>query len=133
MNMKDQITLTKSNRMSDTEKKCFDLLKDWGYHRFSLICTLLQLAFTENEMDNPNFCKTKLLGLIEKQTGGTKAVKTIPATSVPEPVKTVEQTPHRSTLSEYKSNPQEELRKPEQSPRDFLKGFNQQNGINDSH
>lgn len=131
--MKDQITLTKSNRMSAAEKKCFDLLKSWGYHRFSLICTLLQLIFSEDEMDNPSFCKTKLLGLIEKRAGGVPVMEAVSATSVPDQPKPADQSSRRSALAEYRSGREKEQKNTDLDPRDFLKGFNLQNGINDSH
>ena len=107
-------------------------------------------------MRNPNFCKTKLLGLIEKRAGRSTVVEPAVTGSRDEPVTTSSRDEPATTGSQdepakpcgmegYRSNLDgiaeklEMMNKisedpaHEQLPRDFLMEFNKQNGINDNH
>ncbi len=92
---RNQFVFTRSEHMTEKQKRVYDMLFAWGRSRFELLVGLIGLLFTEEEMENPETCLVKLNYMLIEQRQGRKPISppasTIKSDSVvtldgPEPV-----------------------------------------------
>lgn len=80
---RNQFVFTRSEHMTEKQKRVYDMLLAWGRSRFELLVGLIGLLFTEEEMENPETCLVKLnYMLIEQRNGRNPFASPAPATKV---------------------------------------------------
>ncbi len=81
--MKEQITITRSDKnMTEEEKAFFDMVKQWGYSRFKVLTKMGVLLFGD-DLGDPTACYIKLNAMLAKQDGIVTPVKVAPVVSAP--------------------------------------------------
>ena len=74
--MQKQFTFTRTDNLTEYQKRIYDMFEIWGHERFQLLTLLFQSVFTEEEMQKPEYVTSKLVALSQQGFASIRAAPT---------------------------------------------------------
>ncbi len=74
--MQKQFTFTRTDNLTEYQKRIYDMFEVWGHERFQLLTLLFQSVFTEEEMQKPEYVTSKLVALSQQGFASIRAAPT---------------------------------------------------------